>query len=89
MANDKITMLKLKRLLQLLSADQSQNRICKELGKSKSCTDYIRYFQIANFLIAGTFVVIGCVTAQWGYGVSGITACAGLSACGAVTGFTI
>lgn len=36
MANDKITMLKLKRLLQLLSAGQSQNCICKELGMSKT-----------------------------------------------------
>ena len=36
MANDNITMLKLKRLLQLLSAGQSQNYICKELGMSKT-----------------------------------------------------
>lgn len=36
MANDKITMLKLKRLLQLLSAGLSQNSICKELGMSKT-----------------------------------------------------
>ncbi len=35
MANDKIAMLKLKRLLQLFFAGQSQNYICKELGMSK------------------------------------------------------
>jgi transposase len=35
MANDRITMLKLKRMLQLLSANQSLNTICKELQMSK------------------------------------------------------
>lgn len=35
MANDKITMLKLKRMLQLLSYGQSLNFICSELHMSK------------------------------------------------------
>jgi hypothetical protein len=35
MANDKITMLKLKRMLQLLSCGQSLNFICSELHMSK------------------------------------------------------
>lgn len=35
MANDKITMLKLKRMLQLLAANQSMNSICSELHMSK------------------------------------------------------
>ena len=35
MANDKITMLKLKRMLQLLDAGRSLNDVCKELHMSK------------------------------------------------------
>ena len=35
MANDKITMLKLKRMLQLLDAGKSLNEICRDLHMSK------------------------------------------------------
>ena len=35
MANDKITMLKLKRMLQLLDADKSMNDICRDSHMSK------------------------------------------------------
>ena len=35
MANDKITMLKLKRMLQLLDAGRSMNQVCAELHMSK------------------------------------------------------
>lgn len=35
MANDKITMLKLKRMLQLLDAGKSMNDICRDLHMSK------------------------------------------------------
>ena len=35
MANDKITMLKLKRMLQLLDAGKSMNEICRDLHMSK------------------------------------------------------
>ena len=35
MANDKITMLKLKRMLQLMDAGRSMNQICAELHMSK------------------------------------------------------
>ena len=35
MANDKITMLKLKRMLQLMDAGRSMNQICSELHMSK------------------------------------------------------
>ena len=35
MANDRITMIKLKRMLQLLDAGKSMNEICRELSMSK------------------------------------------------------
>lgn len=35
MANDKITMLRLKRMLQLLDAGKSMNDICRDLHMSK------------------------------------------------------
>lgn len=35
MANDKITMLKLKRMLQMLDAGKSMNDICRDLHMSK------------------------------------------------------
>ena len=35
MANDKITMLKLKRMLQLMDAGRSMNQICHDLHMSK------------------------------------------------------
>ena len=35
MANNKITMIKLKRMLQLLDAGRSMNEICRELNMSK------------------------------------------------------
>ena len=46
MANEKITILKLKRLLQFLAANQSLNSICSELHMSKRTVHiYKKYAQ--------------------------------------------